>query len=155
MGIPGLWDVLHPAGRTRSMTHLSIIDGFDHNPPNLRGYLRGYRVGIDAFIWIFHSEWGRGGENPQLRTIMFRIVKLLNSPFLPLFVFDGPGRPEEKRGKKVQKSRPPALILGIKRLITVFGLEWRTVSHHQCSLSHLAHWFQGPRRGRSRACLLE
>jgi Holliday junction resolvase YEN1 len=125
MGVPGLWDILRPAGHTRSITHLSVVDGFDRNSQNLRGY----RVGIDAFIWIFHSEWGREGENPQLRTIMFRIVKLVNSPFLPLFVFDGPGRPSEKRGKKVHKRRAPALVEGIKRLITAFGLEWRTVSH--------------------------
>jgi Holliday junction resolvase YEN1 len=125
MGVPGLWDVLRPAGRSRSMTHLSVVDGFDCTSRNLRGY----RVGVDAFIWIFHSKWGREGENPQLRTILFRIVKLINSPFLPLFVFDGPGRPNEKRGKKVQKCREPALVEGIKRLITAFGLEWRTVSH--------------------------
>jgi Holliday junction resolvase YEN1 len=123
MGVPGLWEVLRPAGHTRSFTHLSVVDGFERNRDNLRGY----RVGIDASIWIYHSEWGREGENPQLRTIFFRCVKLMNSPFLPLFVFDGPGRPGEKRGKKINKGKPHSLIEGLKRLITAFGYEWRTV----------------------------
>jgi Holliday junction resolvase YEN1 len=65
-------------------------------------------VGIDAFIWIFHSEWARNGENPQLRTIMFRIVKLLNSPFLPLsflMVLRNQARKEGRRPGGVDHSR--------------------------------------------------
>ena len=126
MGVPGLWDVLRPAAHTRSLIHLSVVEGFERNANKLRGY----RVGIDASIWFIHSEWGREGENPQLRTLLFRLVRLMNSPFLPLFVFDGPGRPSEKRGKKINRSKPHSLVDGMKRLIVAFGFEWRTVCHH-------------------------
>ena len=129
MGVPGLWDVIRPAGHTRSLTHLSVIDGFERNID-----LRGYRVGIDASLWFFHSEWGREGENPQLRTLLFRCVKLMNSPFLPLFVFDGPGRPSEKRGRKINNRKPHSLVEGMKRIISALGFEWRTVSSRDYTL---------------------
>jgi len=90
--------------------------------------VRGYRIGIDASIWFFHMEYGREGENPHLRTLFFRCATLLKSPFLPLFVFDGPKRPDWKRGKKVSKA-PNKLIPGIKKILEAFGFEHRTVRH--------------------------
>lgn len=104
------------------MTELAVTEGFNANP---RG-LRGYRVGIDASIWFFHAEYGKEGENPVLRTLFFRCAALLKVPFLPLFVFDGPKRPEFKRGKRINKTGNK-LIPGMKRLIDAFGFEWRTV----------------------------
>jgi hypothetical protein len=38
---------------------------------------RAFRVGIDASIWFVHAEYGKEGENPELRTIFFRLTKLL------------------------------------------------------------------------------
>ena len=81
----------------RSLTHLSVKDGFEVNPDGKRGF----RVGIDASIWFYHATYGREGENPELRTLFFRCTRLMTMPFLPLFVFDGPKRPEIKRGKRV------------------------------------------------------
>jgi Holliday junction resolvase YEN1 len=115
--------VIRPAGTTRSLTHLSVVDGFEKN---VDGH-RGFRVGIDASIWFFHSYGGREGENPELRTLFFKCTKLMTSPFLPLFVFDGPKRPSVKRGKKV-KGDAHWLTSGMKRIIEAFGFEWRTVS---------------------------
>jgi hypothetical protein len=140
MGVPGLWEILRPASHCRSLTHLSVVDGFEVNNNGLRGY----RVGIDASIWFFHSEWSREGENPQLRNLLFRLIKLLNSPFLPLFVFDGPGRPSEKRGKKINRSKPHGLVDGLKRLIVAFGFEWRTVSLLLHFLIALTGYIQAP-----------
>ena len=47
MGVPGLWEIINKAGQSRSLTHLTVTDGFEKN----RGGKRAYRVGIDASIW--------------------------------------------------------------------------------------------------------
>ncbi|KAJ3512565.1 hypothetical protein NMY22_g15298 [Coprinellus aureogranulatus] len=117
----GLWDVLRPASKVRSLTDIAVTDGFEKNPHGVRGF----RIGIDASIWSFHMEYGREGENPQLRTLFFRCATLMRSPFLPLFVFDGPKRPDFKRGKKINKTANK-LIPSMKQIIEAFGFEHRT-----------------------------
>ncbi|KAI0946138.1 hypothetical protein AcV7_010189 [Taiwanofungus camphoratus] len=120
MGVAGLWDILRPAGETRSLTHLAVIDGFERNT----GGVRGFRVGIDASIWFYHATYGREGENPELRTLFFRCTRLMSMPFLPLFVFDGPKRPEVKRGKRIS-GKDHWMIQGMQAIINAFGFEWR------------------------------
>ena len=137
MGVTGLWDVstltnpsgpsnivqiLRPSGKLRSLTHIAVVDGFEANPANLRGL----RIGIDASIWFFHAAHGREGENPELRTLFFRCAKLVSTPFLPLFVFDGPKRPKVKRGKKISGEKH-WLVDSMKGIIEAFGFEWRMV----------------------------
>ncbi|KAH9916197.1 uncharacterized protein B0H18DRAFT_1087347 [Fomitopsis serialis] len=112
MGVAGLWDILRPAGETRSLTHLSVVDGFEANPDGVRGF----RVGIDASIWFFHAAYGREGENPELRTLFFKCTKLMSSPFLPLFVFDARKRISGKNHWMIQ---------GMQEIINAFGFEWR------------------------------
>ncbi|EPQ53590.1 hypothetical protein GLOTRDRAFT_63186 [Gloeophyllum trabeum ATCC 11539] len=121
MGVPGLWDILRPAGKVRSLTEISVVEGFEANV----GGHRGFRIGIDASIWFFHAAYGREGENPELRTLFFRCCRLMNMPFLPLFVFDGPKRPSVKRGKRVS-GNAHWLTTGMKNIIEAFGFEWRT-----------------------------
>ncbi|KIM41673.1 hypothetical protein M413DRAFT_135949 [Hebeloma cylindrosporum] len=120
MGVAGLWDVLRPAAKTRSLTDLAIKDGFESNPDGKRGF----RLGIDASIWFFHAEYGKEGENPVLRTLFFRCATLMHTTFLPIFVFDGPKRPDVKRGKKINRTSHK-LIPGMKQIIDAFGFEWR------------------------------
>ncbi|EGN94841.1 hypothetical protein SERLA73DRAFT_30636, partial [Serpula lacrymans var. lacrymans S7.3] len=121
MGVAGLWDVLRPAGKVRSLTHLAVTEGFELNPDGKRGF----RIGIDASIWFFHAAYGKEGENPELRTLFFRCCRLMTTPFLPLFVFDGPKRPSVKRGKRVS-GNSHWLTTGMKNIIEAFGFEWRT-----------------------------
>ncbi|KZT59548.1 hypothetical protein CALCODRAFT_466702 [Calocera cornea HHB12733] len=121
MGIPGLWDILRPAGKSRSLTHLTVVDGFEENPSGKRAY----RVGIDASIWFFHANGGQGGENPELRTLYFRCCRLLALPILPLFVFDGEQRPSQKRGKRIGKGEH-WMVSGMRDIIDAFGFEWWT-----------------------------
>jgi Holliday junction resolvase YEN1 len=45
----------------------------------------------------------QAGENPELRTLFFRLAHLLRYPITPIFVFDGPERPDFKRGTTVKK----------------------------------------------------
>ena len=120
MGVAGLWDVLRPAAVSRSFTAVAV-DGFAENART-----RAFRVGIDASIWFVHATYGQEGENPELRTIFFRLTRLLKLPFLPIFVFDGPMRPDVKRGKMIDK-KPHWMVEGMKRMVEAFGFEWRTV----------------------------
>ena len=107
-----------------------MVDGFERNTDGMRGL----RVGIDASIWIVHAtHWvavstdGRDkGENPELRTILFKLTKLMQQPFLPLFVFDGPLRPKVKRGKNITQS-PHWMVAATQDILTALGVEWRTV----------------------------
>ena len=112
--------ILRPAGEPHALTHLSVHSGFLSNPNGLRGL----RIGIDASIWFYHAQYGREGENPELRTLFFRCARLMRSPFLPLFVFDGPLRPKLKRKKKVG-GKDHWLVTGMCEIIEAFGFEWR------------------------------
>lgn len=114
--------VLRPVGKPRALTHLAVVDGFE---ANLSG-VRGFRVGIDASIWFYHATYGREGENPELRTLFFRCARLMSTPFLPLFVFDGPKRPKVKRGKRIS-GKDHWMVQGMQRMINAFGFEWRMV----------------------------
>jgi holliday junction resolvase YEN1 len=53
---------------------------------------------------------------------------LAELPLLPLFVFDGRNRPKLKRGSRKGKSGSHGLTDGMKKLLDVFGMEWRMVS---------------------------
>ncbi|KAK0467724.1 PIN domain-like protein [Desarmillaria tabescens] len=97
MGVAGLWPLLDSSSKTVSLTTLSLAEF--SNPH------RGYRLGIDTSIWFFHAGYGKGGENPQLRTLFFR--------------------PDWKRGKKINKTANK-LTTGMKAIIEAFGFEWRT-----------------------------
>ena len=133
--------ILRPACKQRSLTHLAVVDGFEGNPAGRRGL----RVGIDASIWFYHAAYGKEGENPELRTMFFRCARLMNKPFLPLFVFDGPKRPSTKRKKKVS-GKDHWLTSGMQKIIEAFGFEWRMVwslnSNQSCS-----YFLLGSRRG--------
>ncbi|KAH9163386.1 PIN domain-like protein [Lactarius sanguifluus] len=115
----GLWDILRPSGKPRSLTHIAIVDGFEANPANLRGL----HISIDASIWFFHAAHGRG-ENPELHTLFFCCAKLMSTPFLPLFIFDGPKHPKVKCGKSVSGGKH-WLVDSVERMIEAFGFEWR------------------------------
>ena len=165
MGVPGLWDVrffypsffppldlrplklLRPAGKSRSLTNLAVVDGFERNTEGVRGF----RVGIDASIWFYHAAYGREGENPELRTLFFRCSRLLGIPLLPLFVFDGPKRPSMKRNKKIS-GKAHWLTDGMKNIIEAFGFEWHTVKTFFSRITRdEPAWHLGSRRSRSRA----
>ncbi|KAI3616652.1 hypothetical protein WG66_011458 [Moniliophthora roreri] len=117
MGVAGLWPLLEPAQSIITLTALSLT--------KFNGPHRGFRIGIDASIWFFHAEYGKEGENPQLRTLFFRCAELTNHGFLPLFVFDGPLRPKFKRGKRVNTTQQNALVTGMQAIIEAFGFEYR------------------------------
>ncbi|KAG7450933.1 uncharacterized protein BT62DRAFT_926605 [Guyanagaster necrorhizus] len=74
-----------------AISHLAVVDGFERN-------ISAYRIGIDSSIWYQHSvtskRAGDIGDNPELRILFFRLRRLAESPFVPLFVFSGHERPD-------------------------------------------------------------
>ncbi|KAJ5793923.1 XPG N-terminal [Penicillium paradoxum] len=92
MGIPGLINAIGPGERI-SLAKLAVT--------HLERTARPIRIAVDISIWLFQVQAGRGGKNPELRTLFFRLLKLLALPIHPLFVYDGPQKPAFKRGKAV------------------------------------------------------
>lgn len=82
-------------------------------------------------LWVFHAKSvPQSGLNPFIRTLFFKILKLLQYPVLLLFVFDGPHKPTMKRGNKVggRFGRGDRESLQFKLLLDEMGLEYWDVS---------------------------
>ncbi|KAJ5266910.1 hypothetical protein N7478_009718 [Penicillium angulare] len=117
MGIPGL---IHAIGKGErvSLSKLAVS--------HLQRTARPIRVAVDISIWLFQVQAGRGGKNPELRTLFFRLLKLLALPIHPLFIYDGGQKPAFKRGKAVSgRSYGNApIIRRSKDLIERFKFPW-------------------------------
>lgn len=85
---------------------------------------RPFRLAIDAAIWQIQAQSGRGGRNPALRTLFYRICRLLCLGVQPLFVFDGPQRPQQKRGAKICVEAGTYFNKTIKALLDCFGCHY-------------------------------
>ncbi|RJE24790.1 XPG I-region [Aspergillus sclerotialis] len=92
MGIPGLINAIG-SGERISLSKLAVT--------HLEVTSRPIRVAVDISIWLFQVQAGRGGTNPELRTLFYRLLKFLALPVHPLFVYDGRAKPPFKRGKAV------------------------------------------------------
>jgi Holliday junction resolvase YEN1 len=97
MGVAGLWPKLYDAGEPVNLVELGLA-GF------LRKHIRGYKVGVDVSIWLYHvramdADVEKFGIHAGARTLMYRILTYIRRGFLLYFVFDGPSRPDHKRGK--------------------------------------------------------
>ncbi|KAG8528237.1 uncharacterized protein KY384_007154 [Bacidia gigantensis] len=64
---------------------------------------------------------GQGGQNPALRVLYYRLLKLLGHAILPIFVFDGPYRPKFKRGVKISPAIAHLDNFQTKHLLKLFG----------------------------------
>lgn len=86
---------------------------------------RPIRIAVDISIWLFQVQASRGGKNPELRTLYYRLLKLLALPVHPLFVYDGRHKPPFKRGKAVSRnSGNLPIIQRSKDLIERFRFPW-------------------------------
>jgi Holliday junction resolvase YEN1 len=77
------------------------------------------------------------GKNPELRTIFYRLAQLVKVPFAAVFVFDGPGRPSEKRGKAVS-SMTHWLVPDVWKLVEAFGFHCHQVRSRSIHISRPA-----------------
>ncbi|KAJ4395550.1 hypothetical protein N0V85_006507 [Neurospora sp. IMI 360204] len=114
MGIKGIYKEIGPGQRisltTLATTHLETTG-------------RPLRLAIDISIWQFQILAARGGSNPAVRTLFYRLVRLLGHAIQPLFVFDGPNKPAFKRNKRSYSygnSHGVADAMA-KRMIRLFG----------------------------------
>ncbi len=103
---------------------MSIKSFFSLALPVLSSPSQGFRLGIDISLWLFHTGYSKGEENPELRLIFFCCCSLLKYPILSIFIFDSLRRPEWKRGKKINRS-PAKLITAVKVVVEAFGFKWR------------------------------
>ncbi|KAL4870924.1 hypothetical protein BDV12DRAFT_164920 [Aspergillus spectabilis] len=109
MGIPGLINALG-TGERISLSKLAIA--------HLERHSRPIRVAVDISIWLFQVQAGRGGKNPELRTLFYRLLKILALPIHPLFVYDGKDKPPFKRGKAVSgRSYGSAPIIHLSKIL--------------------------------------
>ena len=75
---------------------------------------------------VFTYNHAGAGESPEIRTIFYQLVTVLQMLLHAHFVFDGPQRPKLKRGKHV-KSAPHFLTQCFQELISAFGFTWHDV----------------------------
>ena len=67
------------------------------------------------------------GQNPELRTLFFKLARLLNTCILPIFVFDEPLRPSIKRSQNVI-TVDPWITAEFRQLIDAFGFHSHQVT---------------------------
>lgn len=69
----------------------------------------------------------RSERYPALAALFYKLCELLRYSIVPVFVFDGPNRPDFKRGKPVDKKAHP-LAERFQSMISAFGFYFYTVS---------------------------
>ncbi|OAA73875.1 flap structure-specific endonuclease [Cordyceps fumosorosea ARSEF 2679] len=112
MGIKGIYGELG-YGQRVSLSKLAA--------DTLKAEGRPLRLAIDVAIWQFQAQAAKGGTNPAIRTLFYRLVRLLAIPVQPVFIFDGPNKPTTKRNKRSGRGDGVANSQA-KRLIRLFGL---------------------------------
>ncbi|KAI2468431.1 hypothetical protein F4781DRAFT_398264 [Annulohypoxylon bovei var. microspora] len=113
MGIKGIYKEIG-TGRRISLTKLAV--------EKLEETGRPFRLAIDISIWQFQAQAARGGSNPAIRTLFYRLVRLLGLSIQPIFVFDGPNKPAFKRNKRSGRGDGVATSMA-KRMIKLFGFQ--------------------------------
>ncbi|KAI0025845.1 hypothetical protein F4780DRAFT_232486 [Xylariomycetidae sp. FL0641] len=111
MGIKGIYKEIGP-GKRISLTKLAV--------EKLEETGRPLRIAIDISIWQFQVQAARGGSNPAVRTLFYRLLRLLCLSIQPIFVFDGPNKPVFKRNKRSGRGDGVATAMA-KRMIRLFG----------------------------------
>ena len=77
---------------------------------------------------MFHYSHHNAGENPELRTLFYRLCRLFRLHALVIFVFDGMQRANIKRGKKAKKT--PHWIEGaFIEMVKLFGFTVHRVTN--------------------------
>ena len=101
---------------------------------------RPLRLAIDISIWNFQSQAASGGKNPELRTLYYRLLRILSLFIQPLFVFDGPNKPPFKRGVRTNPNGAAAsayFYQHTKHLLTLFGFPFHVApgeAEAECAL---------------------
>ncbi|KAG1740093.1 PIN domain-like protein [Suillus occidentalis] len=131
MGVTDLWKLVSPTTQGQTLTEFAVggLEGHVQDP----GGVSMMAIGIDASAWLyavcklqaFQFGHAQSGENPELRTLTYKLVTLAKAPVHAHFVFDGEDRPSMKHGKHV-RSAPHWLTRGLQELLQIFGFTWST-----------------------------
>ena len=78
-------------------------------------------MAVDISIWLIQAQVCRGGKNPELRTLFYKLLKFLALPIHPLFVYDGEQKPPFKRGKVAKHPRGNPIVALSRTLIDLFN----------------------------------
>ncbi|GLB40804.1 putative PIN domain-like protein [Lyophyllum shimeji] len=127
MGVPGLWKLLSQTVQTRTLTQLSVAEGFEANRRG-KGTIS---LGIDGSLLLNRAQWAayhqtkrgismQAGENLPLQILFWQVCRLLSLPIAPVVAFDGAERPMIKRGRPV-KTAPHALMSAFMQLLKNAG----------------------------------
>jgi Holliday junction resolvase YEN1 len=85
--------------------------------------------------WFYRASSRHGHtKNPELAELFGRCARLLSLPFFPVFVFDGPERPVQKRNKTVRGTQH-WLARDTQEMLECFGIPWVNVGRS----SHYFH----------------
>ncbi|KAI9674138.1 MAG: hypothetical protein M1817_001956 [Caeruleum heppii] len=114
MGIKGIYQEIGPGNKVALARLVS---------ESIERTGRPLRVAIDISIWLFQVQSGKGGTNPALRTLYYRLLRLLALSIQPLFVFDGPRKPQLKRDRIVSHNSAPTNSLA-KKLLGLFAFPY-------------------------------
>ncbi|KAK3372876.1 hypothetical protein B0T24DRAFT_621617 [Lasiosphaeria ovina] len=113
MGIKGIYKEIGPGDRV-SLCKLAV--------EKLEQTGRPLRLAIDISIWQFQMQAAKGGSNPAIRTLFYRLLRLMALAIQPIFVFDGPRKPAFKRNKRsVGRSGTSVGSAMAKQVIRLFG----------------------------------
>ncbi|KAI5982619.1 hypothetical protein F5J12DRAFT_944644 [Pisolithus orientalis] len=116
MGVTGLWQAVTPAAKKYSLQELMVNHMFNLDGTKCSEHL--FRIGVDASLGL--KYFYPCGQNPELRTLFYKLAHLYRTPADILFVFDGLQKPAIKRGKKVV-TIPPWLTTYFKDFASAFG----------------------------------
>ncbi|KAI6167227.1 PIN domain-like protein [Pisolithus thermaeus] len=128
MGISELWPILAPAERCSS---LGVLGAENFELPGKQGGSKLLTVGFNASAWmyllvnIFSWRQAGTGQSHEMRVI-FRWLSAISQQLLhAYFIFDGPDRPQLKRGKDIVCSSGLRLLAQrFQELLTAFGFNW-------------------------------
>jgi hypothetical protein len=95
--------------------------------------LTGYSLWLKQCSIPFRYAHHQAGENPELRTLFYRLARLHRLPVAVIVVFDGDAGPPIKRGVQVIRNRH-WLEEPFRMLVRLFGF----VIHSVCSIVPLA-----------------
>ncbi|KAJ6545135.1 PIN domain-like protein, partial [Mycena sp. CBHHK59/15] len=118
---------IKPAAEQRNFLQLAVEECFKQSSGEGQPMI----LGIDASIWMYQAERAlnfkntAAGPNPHLRILFYKLVALLELPIRVVFVFDGVGRPDIKRGINVNTSGH-RLTNSFCELIRLFGYHSHT-----------------------------
>ncbi|KAF9043548.1 PIN domain-like protein [Hymenopellis radicata] len=142
MGVAGLWPVhpfhqlplhisdfasqfLEQHAQKTTLLEVAVSDGFNSNP----GGQRALRLGIDASIWLrqaLASPYAVYHGGDTMISLYRQCGRLFRLPIIPFFVFDGPHRASNKRGKAVKYKLLPN-EQNFRQLLECFGFGWQVV----------------------------